>query len=138
MSHDSYWMKWRGKRVNEPWFKYECVGGTKHYVSNVFWVKIWSFNWSAKTCTYKTGWTFDPKSWVKFEPGPDVAIKQWDVLILDIGKDWHVCVGHNQVYNWYYVIEQNRNNSKTWIGPDAINIWFYDYSTRIINIYRRK
>ena len=138
MTHDKYWMSWRLKNAKEPWYKPECVALAKHYVKNVHGITLWSFNWSAKKCTYKTGWTFDPKLWDKLTPWPWVPILQGDVLILDIGIDWHVCVWHNQVTNGYYAIEQNRNNTKTWQGQDAINIGRYDYSKPIINIYRKR
>ena len=138
MKHNQYRMQWRLKSVKEQWYKPECVALCKHYTKNVHGITLWSFNGSAKKCTYKTGWTFDTKLWDRYTPGPGVPILQGDIIILDIGNDWHVCVGHNQVSDGYYVIEQNRNNTKTWTGQDSIMIWFYDYSTPIINIYRKR
>ena len=138
MNHDQYRMSKRLKNVKEPWYSPECVALVKDYSKNVFGITLWVFWGSAKNATYKTGWTFDPKHFEKLTPWPSVAILQGDILIIDIAKDGHTCVAHNQSNGWYYVIEQNRNNTKTGAWQDAINIWWYDYSNPIINIYRKK
>lgn len=138
MTHNNYRMTMRLKRVKEIWFKYECVWFAKHYSTNVHGITLGSFNGSAKKATYKTWGTFDPQKRNQYKPWPTVAILEGDILILDTPWDGHVCIWHNQVNGWYYVMEQNRNNTKTGQGQDAINIWWYDYSTPIINIYRKK
>jgi hypothetical protein len=137
MTHNQYRMQRRLKSVKEPWYDPECIALSKHYSKSVYWITLWAFWWKAKNATYKTGWTFDPKYWDQYVPWPSVAILQGDILILNIWNDGHTCVGHNQVSDGYYVIEQNRNNTKTGTGQDAINIGFYSFEN-IKNIYRKK
>ena len=138
MTHNQYRMSWRLRSVKERGYKPECVALAKHYCVNVHWITLGSFNGSAKRATYKVWGTFDPQKRNQHKPWPTVPILEGDILILDIWLDGHVCVAHNQVNGWYYAIEQNRNNTKTWKWQDAINIGWYDYSTPIINIYRKK
>lgn len=137
MKHNDYYMKRRLKNVKESWYSPECVALSKHYSLNVHWITLWAFGGQAKNATYKTGWTFDPKYWEQYVPWPSVAILQGDIIILNIWNDGHVCVGHNQSIEWFYCIEQNRNNTKTGKWEDAINIGYYPFSL-IKNIYRKK
>lgn len=141
MTHKEYIAERLTNRVMEQWTNsHQCVGQVKHRARLVCWIILWTFNWSAKKATYKTGWTFDPAKREQMTPWPWKDLKQWDILIQSDWQYGHIWVVHRATDKGYYMIEQNAKTGLwSWLGWDAILIWRYGRSDKkILNFYRIK
>jgi hypothetical protein len=148
--HNDYLIKMLTNRVDEFWNKdYQCVAFNKDHAREVWWIPLWSFNWYAIKATHKIWGTYDPRYIDKFSPWPTVWLKQWDHIIQEFWKTWHIWVVHRADANGYYLIEQNNGEldksnwfirgNGDWLWNDAVLIRYYKWNTRPIkNIYRKK
>lgn len=116
------------KRVNEPWYLYECVWLAKHFVSKVHKRTLSSFWWSA--INWWISWSPFNKSRTRVTNDPNRVPKQWDVIFFDRtrnNKRWHVAIVYEANVNEVLVIEQNWIWSKTGLNWDAIRLKTYNY-----------
>lgn len=107
MTNDQYLISFITKSVKETeQLGAQCVAMNKHHAKSVYMLKLWSFNWSARLATYALWWTYNPNEWIKLEIGK-APLLQWDHLIQDFGKHWHIGVVWRADAEWYYLLEQN-------------------------------
>lgn len=144
--HELYLLKHLTYKVSEPWFWHQCVGMNKSYAKEAQGVSLGSFNWQANKATYKAGWTYDPKYWIRYIPWPWNDLKQGDHLIQNFLKTWHIGIVHKADAEGYFLLAQNDGelNKKTWgngdgKGDNAIMLRYFKWSDRPIKeFYRRK
>lgn len=116
----------------------QCVFLNKMHSQDVYWIKLWNFNWAANKATYKIGWTYDPRYWDKLVVWV-APLQQWDHLIQNTGKYWHIGIVYRQANWWYYLHSQNNwNGNGDGFWSNSCLITWYDYKTPILYIFRRR
>ena len=141
MSLHEYMVRAITHSYEEPWYgSKECVWMAKRFALLVQWIRLGSFNGSAKNATYKKGWTYDPDKRHRFDAGPKVTLRAQDHVILDQWEHWHVWIVYRADKNGRRMIEQNAIlGSWTWLGNDAILIHYYAFKDDpILHIFRKK
>lgn len=137
--HELYLLEHLTYKVSEPWYWHQCVWMNKNYAQEVQSVTLGSFNGQANKATYKAGWTYDPKHWIRIIPWPWNDLKQGDHLIQNFLKTGHIGIVHRADSEWYWLLEQNWAYWN-WLGKgnDAIRTNYYKWSDRPILCFFRK
>lgn len=145
MTHNEFLIENLTQRVKEPWYTHQCVWFVKHYAKKVQGIVLGSFNWEADRATYKAGWTYDPKHWIRFVSWPWNDLKQGDHLIQIFLNTGHVGIVHRADSEWYFLLAQNdwELNKKTWgngdwKGDNSIMLRYFKRSDRPIKEFFRK
>ena len=131
MTHKEFVSQYIWKRVNEPWYGYECVALSKLYWEEVYWDRPWAFGWSALAWWKNANGTFDDYErvindyWDK-----NNYPSQWDMIFFNnmFGVYGHVAIVDYSDWISVRVLEQNWENwSSSGKNGDEIRLTTYSF-----------
>ena len=118
----------------------QCVDLIKAFTNNVYWVRLWTFGWSALTGWANTSNTFKTEEWEKvFNEFGNVEQfpSEGDIVFFKWGEFWHCAIVIEADGTELIVLDQNTGNGDGVDDDDRIKVQKYSYNG-ILGWYKLK
>ena len=91
MNYDELKAKWLWKKIDFDWVYWnQCVDFVKQAVKDLYWINIWTFNWSAYN--WWNSWSPFSTRWKRVENTLNAIPPAWAVVFFDKIYRWQTCI----------------------------------------------